>query len=315
MNVLISSLAALALAAAAPQSAEIEAPGPKAPLKGTITGEAPGAPVVLIIPGSGPTDRDGNNPLGIKAATYKLLAEGLAGRGIASVRIDKRGMFGSAAAVTDANDVTIPDYAADTRSWIGAIRQRTGAPCVWLLGHSEGGLVALATAQEPAGICGLILAASPGRPVGKAIREQLKANPANAPLLEQAFVALDALEAGKPVDTKNLHPALVPMFGPQVQKPMMSLLSYDPAALLAKYQGPVLVLQGARDIQVSVEDARALEAARPKTKLALLPDANHVLKAVASDERAANLATYADPALPLAPAVVEAIVNFVKQPR
>ncbi|HEX8534687.1 MAG TPA: alpha/beta fold hydrolase [Allosphingosinicella sp.] len=305
-----------AVAAAAltlpPQETAIEAPGPAGALRGTISGEAAGAPVVLIIPGSGPTDRDGNNPLGVKAATYRLLAEGLAERGITSVRIDKRGMFASAGATPDANAVTIPDYVADTRSWIKAIQARTGASCVWLFGHSEGGLVALAAAEQTAGICGIILASAPGRPVGMALREQLRANPANEPLLEQAFAAIGALEAGKRVDTTNLHPALMPLFAPQVQGMMISLLSYDPAVLLAKYPGSVLVLQGTRDIQVSVDDALRLKAARAGTKLALLPDVNHVLKAVTSDDRGANVATYADPALPLAAGVVDTVADFVR---
>ena len=77
-----------------------------------------GAPVVLIIPGSGPTDRDGNNPLGVTAAPYRLLAEALAAKGVSSVRIDKRGMFGSKAAVADRNKVTIGDYAADAHNWV-----------------------------------------------------------------------------------------------------------------------------------------------------------------------------------------------------
>src|SRR5262245_15965848 len=122
----------------------IQIPGPEGSLAGTLLAPGtPSAPVVLIIPGSGPTDRDGNGPAGLMASTYRLLAEGLVTRGIASVRIDKRGLFGSRAAVTDPNSVTIDDYAADVRAWVSAIRDRTGAPCVWVLGHSEGGLVAL----------------------------------------------------------------------------------------------------------------------------------------------------------------------------
>jgi alpha-beta hydrolase superfamily lysophospholipase len=147
-------------------------------------------PIVLIIPGSGPTDRDGNSPLGIKASTYRLLAEELARHNIGSVRIDKRGMFASGAAVKDANAVTIRDYAADVHSWVRAIRSRTSAPCVWLLGHSEGGLVALAAVQEDQGICGLVLVAAAGRPLDEVLRAQLEANPANAPLLEQANAAI-----------------------------------------------------------------------------------------------------------------------------
>src|SRR5579863_7065048 len=143
----------------------VQAPGPLAPLRGTMLSPAPGAPMMLIIPGSGPTDRNGNNPYGVRASTYRLLAEGLAQRGIGTVRIDKRGMFGSRAAVADGNAVTIGDYVTDTASWIAAIRKQTSAPCIWLLGHSEGGLVALASAQKTTDICGLVLGSTAGRPL------------------------------------------------------------------------------------------------------------------------------------------------------
>lgn len=304
-------LAAAAIAGGTP----IEAPGPLAPLKGTLLMPAsrPSA-TILIIPGSGPTDRDGNNPLGIRAGPYRLLAEGLAAKGVATIRIDKRGMFESRAAVADANAVTVPDYAADVHQWAKAARARTGARCVWLLGHSEGGLVAMAAAQEPADICGLILVSAPGRRLGEVIREQLRANPANAPVLDQAFAALDSLEAGRRVDTKAMNPALLPLFAPQVQGFLISLLSYDPARLLGAVAKPVLIVQGERDLQVSVADARRLAAADPKARLALVPGANHVLKAVESDDRAANFASYGNPDLPLAPGIVDAIAAFVAPP-
>jgi fermentation-respiration switch protein FrsA (DUF1100 family) len=143
------------------------------------------------------------------------------------------------------------------------------------------------------------------------IRDQLRANPANAPVLPQAMPALDALEAGKRVDTAGMHPALLPLFAPQVQGFLISLFSYDPAALVAKLRLPVLILQGERDLQVSVGDAKRLAAADPAAKLVLLPDVNHVLKTVASDERNVNFATYADPSLPLAPGIVDAIAGFL----
>jgi pimeloyl-ACP methyl ester carboxylesterase len=238
----------------------------------------------------------------------------VAARGIGSVRIDKRGMFVSNGAVADANAVTIADYASDVRTWVATIRAKTGAPCVWLLGHSEGGLVALAAAAESAeGICGLVLAAAPGRKLGTVLREQLRANPANAPVLDQALGAIDRLEAGQRVDATALHPALLPLFAPAVQGFLISVLSQDPAALLSRFEGPAMVLHGGRDIQVAVADAQRLEKARPGVKLVTIDNANHALKAVGSDDRAANLATYADPDLPLAPGVVEAIADFVSK--
>src|SRR6476620_4570229 len=131
------------IAAAAVAATPMTVPGPKGGIAGTFVDAGRGSPVVLIIPGSGPTDRDGNNPMGVTAAPYRLLAEALATKGVSSLRADKRGMFASKAAIADANAVTIADYAADAHNWIGMLRERTGANCVWLLGHSEGGLVAL----------------------------------------------------------------------------------------------------------------------------------------------------------------------------
>jgi hypothetical protein len=107
-------MAALAATPSDPIETALEAPGPLGPLQGTMLAPASGAaPMMLVIPGSGPTDRNGNNPLGVRASTYRLLAEGLAAQGIGTVRIDKRGMFGSRAAVADANAVTIDDYVSD----------------------------------------------------------------------------------------------------------------------------------------------------------------------------------------------------------
>lgn len=305
---------ALALAlAAAPVASEITAPGPSAPLAGTLLDAGRGTPVVVIVPGSGPTDRDGNNPLGVTAASYRLLAEALAARGISTVRIDKRGMFGSRAAIPDANAVTVAAYADDARAWARVAAARTGAKCAWLLGHSEGGLVALAAAQRPAGLCGVILVAAPGRRFGTAMREQLRANPANAPLLPPALAAIDTLERGERVDAAALPAPLQPLFNPAVQPFLIDLFAQDPAALAARVTLPLLIVQGDRDLQVATADADALARAAPRATLAILPGVNHVLKAAPAD-RAGNAATYADPSRPIAPGVVDAVTTFIDRP-
>nr|WP_240161500.1 alpha/beta fold hydrolase [Burkholderia sp. Ap-955] len=269
------------------------------------------APVVLIVPGSGSTDRNGNAPSWLQASTYRLLAEGLLGQGIASVRIDKRGMYGSAQAVPDANDVTIDEYATDIHSWVAAIRARTGASSVWVLGHSEGGLVALLAARQSADIAGLILVSAAGRPLGPVLRQQLQSNPADAPVLENALSILESLEAGERVEATHIDPVLMPLFRPQVQRFLMSELTIDPAALLAGYRKPVLIVQGARDIQVTVQDAELLQRANPQAEMALIADANHALKTVRTADLQENLAAYSNPDLPLADGVVEAISAFV----
>ncbi|WP_272001593.1 alpha/beta hydrolase [Roseovarius sp. ZX-A-9] len=303
---------------------ELTAPGPEGSLAGTLTlpvGDgaiSDEAPVVLIVPGSGPTDRNGNSPLGISAAPYALLAEALAEQGIPSLRIDKRGMFGSMSAIPDPNDVTITAYGDDLLAWTQAIRDRLprtdgGTRCIVPLGHSEGGLVALVAIARLPNPCGLILVSTPGRPLGTVLREQLHANPANAPILSEADEAIMALERGERVDVSAFHPALQPLFAPVVQGFLIDAFAYDPAALMAQTRVPVLIIQGLRDLQVGETDARRLADAAPEATLSFAPDVNHVLKVVSSDDTATNYAAYADPDLPIAQDVVEAVAHFLEQ--
>ena len=158
----------------------------------------------------------------------------------------------------------------------------------------------------------MITVSGPGRKLGEVMREQLRANPANAPILPAALAALDTLEAGKAVDAGSLPAPLQPLFNAAVQPFVIDLLAQDPARLAAGLTVPLLVVQGDRDIQVTVDDAKALAAAQPKARLAVLPGVNHVLKTFTGDDRGANLATYADPSLPIAPSVVDAVAGFVK---
>jgi hypothetical protein len=316
MKLAAFGLAAVVAAAASAMAAEtqVSITGPSGTLAGTLSSPdgGPKGPIAIIIPGSGPTDRDGNNPLGMTAAPYRLLAETLAAKGVSTIRIDKRGMFGSSAAAADADNVRMSDYAADVRAWMQEAGKRASTPCAWLIGHSEGSLIALITAQQPEGICGLVLIAGAGRKLGDILREQLKANPANAPILPQALAAIAELEAGRRVDVSAMHPALLALFRPSVQGFLIDQLSYDPAQLLARYTGPVLVLQGTTDLQVTMQDAQRLAGARPGVTMAALEGVNHVLKLAPAD-RAANLATYGNSALPIAPGVVDAITSFLGQ--
>lgn len=300
--------------AASPVETPVEIASPAVTLRATMLAPA-GAPKagVVILPGSGPTDRNGDNPLGVKGATYRVLAEGLAADGVASLRMDKRGMFGSASLAVDPNAVTVEVLAADAATWAHDLKVRTGLRCVWLAGHSEGGLVALiAGARANDDICGLVLIAAPGRPLGTVLREQLQANPANAPVLPQAMHAIDELEAGRKVDVAGMHPGLLALFRPQVQDFLIVMFRQDPARLAAAVRKPILIIQGEADIQVAVADARALKAAQPKAKLLVVPGMNHILRTGTTD-RAETQANYAAPSPTLAPGVVEAISAFVKR--
>src|SRR5262245_16280166 len=310
--ILVIILAATAGASATETRLSIE--GPSGVLQGTLASpdRGPKAPVALIIPGSGPTDRDGNSPLGVIAGTYRLLAEALAAKGVSTIRFDKRGMFGSSAASADADNVRMTDLADDVRAWGREEQKRASVQCAWLIGHSEGSLVGLITAQQREGICGLILVAGAGRQMGDILREQFRADPASAPILAQVLAAISELEAGRRVDVSSMHPALTSLFPPRVQGFLIDQMSYDPPQLLARYAGPVLVLQGTTDLQISMQDAQRLAGARPGVTMVTLEGVNHVLK-IAPADRAANFATYGNSVLPIAPSLVEAITAFLAQ--
>ncbi len=297
---------------AVPAGVEVEAAGPDGPLKGTLLDAGKGAPIAIIIPGSGPTDRDGNNPMGVKAAHLKMLTEGLAAQGVSTIRIDKRGMFGSKGAVAPGGDVRIADYVTDIGNWVAVARAKTGAKCVWLIGHSEGGMVALATAQAQKHLCGVVLAASLGRKMTLVMREQFAKNPGNAPLMPQVTAVLDSIEAGKVGDTSAMHPALAPIFSPANQRYLMDTSAYDPGKLIATYKGPTMIVQGGRDLQTTMDDANAMKAGQPSALLKVFAEMNHLLKDAPADP-AGNLATYNDPNLPLTPGLVDAIAGFIKR--
>lgn len=288
---------------------EIEARGPLGPLRGTLCESgAAGAPLALVHPGSGPTDRDGNNPLGVAAAPYRLLAHALAARGVDTLRVDKRGLYGSARA-GDPNAVTLDDYAADIRAWLDAL----GRARVALIGHSEGGPSVMAGARDEPRASALVLLCALGRPLAEIFRAQFRANPFFAPVLAPMLAALDALERGARVDPARLPAEARAIFPAQIQDFLIDMMRRDPAAMLAATRAPALIVQGGRDIQVGAEDADRLAAARPDAERADFAAMTHVLKDCDSDERLANLLTYARPDLPLTPGLADRVAAFIRR--
>ncbi|WP_155591380.1 alpha/beta hydrolase [Lysinibacillus cavernae] len=264
------------------------------------------SPVALIIAGSGPTDKDGNSALAGKNNSLKMLAEGLAQEGIATVRYDKRGLGDNQALLTKEEDGTFDQYVDDAVQILQTLMADEAYSSVHVIGHSEGSLIGLLAAQKT-GVDSFISIAGAGRPLDEVLLEQLKGQLAPK-LFNESTDILTSLKQGEQV--KNISPELQALFRPSVQPFLISLLKYNPAEELAKVKSRVLLVQGTTDLQVKEADAEALKKSKHEAKLLYMEGMNHVLKKAPAD-RAGNLATYADPSLPLHEELLPAIQQFI----
>ncbi len=283
--------------------------GGGAPVVGTLALPAAPGPVsvALVVAGSGAVDRNGNAPPALRSNLYAQLAWRLAERGIASLRYDKRGI-GERAAGVDLAKTTFDDFAEDvlaaTRSLAGD--ERFG-PIV-ILGHSEGGWLAIRAALRGAPVKGVALLAAAGRPFLALLREQLAQQLDSAGLVQFDSAMGRYLKGDLPV---GLPPYLQPLFRPVNQRFTASVVAYDALAELRRLETPVLIVQGDRDVQVGPQDAERLAAAHPGARVRLISGANHLFKASDRADRLAQLAVYADPTAPVMPELVDALVEWI----
>jgi alpha/beta superfamily hydrolase len=277
-------------------------------IAGTLTLPAnalPKLPVALIIAGSGPTDRNGDNPM-MKNEGLQKLAYGLAAKNIASLRFDKRGIGESKAAGKSEADLRFEDYINDARSWIEWLKKDTRFSKVFVAGHSEGSLIGMIAAYNTAQ--GYISIAGAGRSADKILKEQLAAQP---PVVkDSSYPIIDSLVLGKPV--ASVPKMLYVLFRPSIQPYMISWFHYDPQTEIKKLTIPVLILQGTNDLQVKEEDANLLAKSNTKAKLTIIKNMNHIFRIVEGDKKE-NLATYITPTLPISEELVNNISEFVLQ--
>lgn len=266
----------------------------------TFTGK-----VVLLLSGSGPTDRDGNQPM-MMNNSLKMVAEHLAKAGIASLRFDKRGIGASAGAMIPEVDLRFHHFVDDAAGWIRLLQEDDRFDEVIVAGHSEGSLIGMIAART-SGASAFISIAGAGRGLDVVIRSQLQAQPSF--VQDAAIPILDRLLEGESVE--SVPPMLYALFRPSVQPYLTSLFAHHPATEIAKLGIPVLIVQGSTDIQVTVEDAELLHAASQSSELHLIGGMNHVLKTASSD-MAEQLATYSNPDLPLHPDLMPAILDFIR---
>jgi len=279
-------------------------------LKGTLLipeGKAE-MPVALIIAGSGPTDRNGNNPA-MKGDYLKMLAEGLAAQGIASLRYDKRGIGQSTVATKSEEALVIEDFANDAASWLIQLKADRRFTKVIVLGHSEGSLLGMIACQQQGRADAFVSLAGAGRPVDQILKEQLLANPNNPPdMIKNAGNIIDTLKLG--LRPKLVSPLLVRLFRPSIQPYLISWMKYDPGQEIRKLSMAVMIVQGTTDIQVSMKDAEALQKARPDARYFAVDGMNHVFRD-APMERSENIKTYTQPDKPLNATLIPALIDFI----
>lgn len=263
--------------------------------------------VVIIQPGSGPTDRNGNNPMGVKANSYRMLADSLARYDIATLLIDKRGIAASAKSFTDESKIVFEDYIKDLEEWSQLLRKDSRVKQIVLAGHSEGSLIAMVAAQRVKADK-YISIAGPSKPIDEILSWQLKQQvPA---LASAADSILPQLKNGQTV--ANISPELNILFRPSVQPYLISWMKYNPCEEIGKLTIPVLIIQGTTDLQVQQSEGEALHTCNKQSSLSMIEEMNHVLKK-ATGNRIAQAASYSSPDLPIPQQLVADIVTFIKK--
>ncbi len=268
-------------------------------------------PAVLIIQGSGPTDKDGNSAiLPGKNNSLKQLSESLNSIGIATLRYDKRGMGMSKNIKTDESDLVFDDFVNDANSFLNYLIKDKRFKKVGVAGHSQGSLVGMLISQRKE-VKAFASIAGPSFSIDETLLAQIKANPYNPPkLLQEAKDITASLKEGVPVE--EVSPFLQSIYRPSIQPFMMSWMMYDPSEEIGKLKSEILIINGSTDLQVKIEDAQRLKASNEKAKLVIVNGMNHVLKDAPANP-IENNATYSNPDLPLNAEFKSEVLSFFEK--
>jgi pimeloyl-ACP methyl ester carboxylesterase len=261
--------------------------------------------LAIIIAGSGPTDLNGNQP-NLKNNSLLYLSNALVDNNIATVRFDKRGIAKSSYLGFNESGLKIELYADDVNVLINHFKSK-GFRKIYLIGHSEGSLIGLISAQKsnPEGFISLCGA---GNSADILLKKQLKSKLPTA-FFNQVELIIDSLKNGQLVN--SVPTQLNSLFRPSVQPYLISWFKYSPTYLLKDLTCPTLIIQGEKDLQIDVQEAEILAKSTLNGNFVLIKDMNHVLKTISGDIQE-NVASYTNPDLPLNEEIVKNIVAFIK---
>lgn len=277
-------------------------------INGTLlTSKTPSKDLVIIIPGSGPTDRDGNQQM-TRNNSLKLLADGLAKNGIASYRYDKRVLTLIRRNALKEDKLSFDMFIEDAIATVNFFKKQDRFSNIYIVGHSQGSLVGMVAAQQ-IDVAGFVSLAGSGQAIDKTIINQVALQmPDLKEKTETAFKTLK--EKGK---VSNYSPALASIFRPSVQPFMASWMQYNPQEEIARLDGEnVLIITGTKDIQISEEEASLLQKGNPKATLVTIPKMNHVLRIIEGGDLE-NTKSYNLSGLPIAEDVISHISEFIKR--
>lgn len=263
--------------------------------------------LAIIIQGSGPTDRNGNQP-NMQNNSLKYLAEQLADEGIASFRYDKRLVKLARRGDLKEEDIKFDDFIKDAGDILEKFQKEERFDTFVIIGHSQGSLVGMVAANRHHAD-GFISIAGAGQEIDDVIVDQLQRQaPALADDARQSF---DDLRVNGVATNYGI--GLASIFRPAIQPFMRNWMQYNPQTEIAKLDMPVLILNGTEDIQVDENEARLLHKAKPLAELYLIESMNHVLKEIEAGDTIDNSKSYNEPKRPIVPELVEKITTFIKE--
>lgn len=260
--------------------------------------------LAIIIGGSGPTDRDGNQNF-LKSYNLKKLAIALADNGIATFRYDKRVVKQIKTNTNDPN-IMFDDFVSDAIDVVNYFHSKKDYKSIYIIGHSQGSLIGMLAAKEH--VDGLISLAGAGQSIDNIIIEQVGKS---APMFnEDTKRVFDILRSGK--TTTDYPPALASVFDSSIQKFMMSWMKFDPAVVIKELNIPILIINGTKDLQVETAEAELLHNANENSELKLIEKMNHVLFIIEGDAQE-NAKSYNDHTMKISEELVKDIVDFIKK--
>lgn len=262
------------------------------------------SPLVIMLQGSGPTDRHGNQSF-MKNDALKKLSSALAGRGISSYRYDKRIMQMQRLGIKE-KDIRFDDFVTDAISVLDHFEQDKRFNKLIVLGHSQGSLVGMVAARGKADA--FISLAGVAQPIDSILIQQITNQmPGLEENVQQAFKEMRASGS-----TSSYNPVLESIFRPSVQPFILSWMKYEPKEEIAKLEIPVLIINGSNDLQVEQAEAEALKTAQPNADLVILENMNHVLRKIEGDDLE-NSKSYNEAHRALHPELVDVLVKFINE--